>query len=167
MKIFITGNAAAGKTTFSKKLSDELDVPMQSMDRFVWLPGWKRQKPEKIKEALSYEVIKSDWIIEGVSSYVMQHADIIIFLDVPIYKAYWRAIKRTFRHLWKQRPEMPENCSEVKNIKELFKIIWNFHFQVRKTMLEKVWGYQSEKKIFYFDKIPSSIDLIYQLSKQD
>ena len=146
MRIFITGNAASGKTTLSKVLAAQTNLPVISLDRIVWLPKWQRQSSEKIRDALSNIICQETWIIEGVSSYVMEHADIIIFLDVPIYLAYWRAFKRTVKHLFKQRAEMPKSCPELLGTKKLIKIIWIFHHKVRSNILEQLKKYQDTKK---------------------
>jgi len=123
VKIFITGNAGSGKTTLSKRLSQRLNTPARSLDKFVWLPEWKRQELDKVKEAFSHEVIKEKWIIEGASSYAMEHSEIIVFLDIPIYMAYLRVIKRTEKYIFTQRPEMPKSSPEIKILKELCRII--------------------------------------------
>ena len=149
MRIFITGNAGSGKTTLSTELAKQMKFPLYGLDKFVWLPGWVRQKPEIIKEQLSEVVKQENWIIEGVSYFVMEHASIIIFLDVPIYKAYWRASRRTLTHLFKQRPEMPENCPELAIVKELIRIIWVFHHQVRNTVINKLEKYKMDKTVYH------------------
>lgn len=80
-KIFITGNAGSGKTTLSKILGKQLDLPVYSLDQIVWKPRWKKppasEKNREIKKLLN----KKSWIIDGVSTDVMKAADTVVFLD--------------------------------------------------------------------------------------
>ncbi len=165
MKIFITGNAGSGKTTLSKKLSSQINLPLFHLDTIVWLPGWRRQKADEIQRQLINLVNKENWVIDGVSSFVMDNADIIIFLDVPLYKAYWRALKRTCKHLFKQRPEMPANCSEISVVKELVKIIWYFHTKLRYELLKKVNNSAVTKKMYHIKNNKELFILIEKFSQ--
>ena len=135
MKIHVTGNAGAGKTTFAHKLGHELGLQVFGLDKVVWQAGWLKSPPE-LKAAKLQSLISQDhWIIEGVSDRVRAAADIVIFLDVNRAASYWRCTRRNWPYLFKSRPELPGNCPEILIIPRLIKIIWRFPNHVRPKIL--------------------------------
>ncbi len=135
IKIHITGNAGAGKSTFARKLGNKLGYPVYGLDNIVWQSGWKKT-PYEIKNAKIKELItKPEWIIEGVSQSVRNAADVVIFLDVNRPTSYIRCIKRNWKFLFSSRPELPENCPEILIIPKLVKIIWKFKSNIRSNIL--------------------------------
>ncbi len=126
MRINITGNAGAGKTTLANQLAEALDLPVFSLDAIVWQPGWKKTPPEE-RKALEEELVsKPSWVIDGVSSQVRQASDLVIFLDVSRRVCTWRGVKRSLRYFNRTRPSLPPNCPEWRIIPRLLRIIWRF-----------------------------------------
>lgn len=126
MRINITGNAGAGKTTLAYHLAKELELPMFSLDTIVWQPGWKKTPPEE-RKALEEELVrKPSWVIDGVSSQVRQASDLVIFLAVPRRICAWRGVMRSLRYINRTRPGLPPNCPEWRIIPRLLQIIWRF-----------------------------------------
>lgn len=138
MRIHVTGNAGAGKTTLAKTIATHFDLPAFGLDQVVWKPGWKKTPPDE-RDRLELALIdKPDWVIEGVSNLIRRAADVTIFLDVPRHRCMVRAMKRTVSYLFKTRPELPANCPEYKIIPQLIKIIWRFPERVRPVILEDI-----------------------------
>ncbi|MEO1945252.1 MAG: hypothetical protein ABGY11_13205 [Candidatus Thioglobus sp.] len=126
MRIHITGNAGSGKSTFAKDIGDILGINVYGLDKVVWKEGWV-QTPQDERKRLEEELASNpQWIIEGVSSIARQTADLIIFLNFPRRVCYLRCAKRNWRYLFSSRPELPDNCPEIKIIPTLIKIIWHF-----------------------------------------
>jgi adenylate kinase family enzyme len=125
-RINVTGNAGSGKTTLAKNLGQLLTVSVIHFDQIVWQPNWQKTPLEIRQQAEEKILNQKQWIIDGVSRLVREQADLVLFLDTPAYKCTFRAVKRTVRHLFKQRPELPENCPEYRIIPYLFKLIWRF-----------------------------------------
>ena len=128
LRINITGNAGAGKTTLSRKLGEALDVPVFSLDSIVWKPGWEKTPPEERRVAEGRLIERPSWIIDGVSRTVRQASDIVVFLDVPRHVCAWRGLKRSLRYRARTRPELPEGCPEWQIVPRLFRIIYRFPF---------------------------------------
>jgi adenylate kinase family enzyme len=149
MRIFITGNAGAGKTTLARSLGPVLNLPIYGLDRIVWRAGWQKTPSAEKQKAID-ELIDSsdDWLIEGVSQSVMRAADTIIFLDVPRSVCLWQCMKRNSRYLFKSREELPEHCPEILILPELLRIIWNFPEKVRPSILNHIEQNRTNKLTF-------------------
>lgn len=64
-KILVIGISGAGKSTFTRKLSEILHIPLICLDKLFWKPGWVK-KDQDIFEKEVLEQIKTDaWIIDG------------------------------------------------------------------------------------------------------
>ncbi len=126
IRIHITGNAGAGKTTLASSLGEALGVPVYSLDPIVWSSGWKKTPPEQRRIAVRELTERPSWIIEGVSPTVRQASDLILFLDVPRYICAARGLKRSLRYFTRTRPGLPENCPEYQIIPRLLQIIRKF-----------------------------------------
>ena len=135
MRIHITGNAGAGKTTLARKIGADLDLPVFGLDRVVWQSGWKKTDAGLRGRLESELIAKPAWVIEGVSDVIRRSADITIFLDPPHHQCLWRALKRSLRFLFKGRPELPPNCPEYMILPRLFQITSRFQSRVRPKIL--------------------------------
>lgn len=49
MKIHVTGNAGAGKTTIARKIGNELGLDVFGLDKIVWQAGWVKTPPASAK----------------------------------------------------------------------------------------------------------------------
>lgn len=126
MRIHITGNAGAGKTTLARRLSEHLGLPCYHLDQIVWQPHWKKSTAIQRARAIDEITSGASWVIEGVAKAVREKSDLIVFLDVPRHRCLWRCGKRNIRYLFRSRPELPEHCPEILILPSLLKIIWNF-----------------------------------------
>jgi adenylate kinase family enzyme len=116
-KIMVTGvSPGAGKSTFAKKLGKALNIEVYHLDRIYWKPNWVEATKEEFIVKNQEIVIKDSWIIEGNYSSTFQmreeHADTIIYLEMPLIVCLYRVFKRWIKHFGKTRPDMGEGCKE-------------------------------------------------------
>ncbi len=116
MKIAIIGNGGSGKTTLALTLHKKLNIPLHHLDQYQWKPGWQRTDRTEL-EIIHKELCDRDsWIIEGLAirlfPYRFQKADLIIFLNIPIYICLWRVIKRAILHWGNVVVGVPEGCKQ-------------------------------------------------------
>ena len=135
MRIHITGNAGSGKTSLANELGETLGLKVYGLDKIVWGEDWALTPVNERRSLENELVLKSEWIIEGVSAVVRQAADIVIFLDFPRYVCFKRCGLRSLRFLFSTRPELPANCLEYKIIPRLTKIIWQFPLVAKHKIL--------------------------------
>lgn len=148
-KIIVIGCGGAGKSTFSRKLSNKLDIPVYHLDKLFWNKGWietlQKEFNKKIKEVIS----KDKWIIDG--NYIKtidiraKDADTIIFINMPTYICLYRIFKRRFMYRGKSRPDMADGCPEGIDI-EFFKWVLSYNKKIRPEILKKLSLYK-EKNI--------------------
>jgi adenylate kinase family enzyme len=135
-RVLVTGNAGSGKTSLSRHLSAKLGHPVIHLDKYVWRPGWRKAPKDEVALALDSLLAEPNWIIDGVSSQACRAADTIIFLDFPVTTCLFRAFTRTIRHVFNQRPEVPENCPERAILWRMTEIILQFPKETRPRLLE-------------------------------
>ncbi len=152
MKIAIIGNPGSGKSTLAQKLHSITDIPIYHLDQYFWKPGW--QRPDRAKFAKVHHELcdKDPWIIEGMAvrhfDYRAEKADVIIFLDIPLWLCLCRIFKRVITYYGKVRDSSAEGCPERMPDREFLSYVWNFnqkHKPVVEALLEK---YKNQKKIF-------------------
>jgi adenylate kinase family enzyme len=106
-RILIVGISCTGKTTLAKKLHQRLTIPYTDLDDLHWLPGWKERPIEELRAQVKHLVEQPQWIIAGnyqrTQDLSWPHAELIIWLDFPLWTIYQRLLQRTLqRVLWKQ-----------------------------------------------------------------
>jgi len=68
MKVDIIGSVGSGKTTLSRKISIDFNVPCYELDNVMWIRSSQGdiRRTEEERESLFKSIINSDsWIIEG------------------------------------------------------------------------------------------------------
>lgn len=103
MKIFITGDSGAGKSTAAKTLHDNLNIPVFHTDAMTYKDIATRYPYNEFKEKI-HSIISSNesYIIDGASFgedpelfiTLVHDADIVLFFDVPAKLAINGFIKR-------------------------------------------------------------------------
>jgi adenylate kinase family enzyme len=128
-RIMIVGGPGSGKSTLAGVLGERLGLPVFHMDKIHWKEDWvERPRAEKIPMALAVEAGEA-WVFEGGMSSTYEsrvaHADVLVWLDLPVGLRLWRVTKRLFRYLGKAegRPDLPKGCVERIH-PETFSFFW-------------------------------------------
>lgn len=149
-KILIIGCSGAGKTTLAKELSQKLELPVYSLDHYIWLPGWVQSDPVKTREDMFMLCKKTHWIIDGTYTKTLSlrigFADTIIFLDIAPKIRFWRIFKRYVKLTFSGK-EMAPGCPVTLN-KPFLKYVWHFDTQSRPFILKLLQAVDQSKKIY-------------------
>jgi adenylate kinase family enzyme len=149
-RILVIGNCGAGKSTFSAKLADILEIPLINLDYHFWNPGWKAVPTPEFDEILAKLVQGESWIMDGNYNRTMQYrlefADTVFFFDFPRLISLNRAIKRNITGM--RVDEIP-GCPEKMNF-ALFKWIWNYPSKQAPAILELLLQYKATINIYHF-----------------
>jgi len=109
MRIDIIGPAGSGKSTLAKALSLKLGIPHIQIDRF-WFEAGGRQGPhdtpnleevrahirQSVKKAVEGESWVSDGTYSRVQDLIASRADVVLFLDVPLWTRLLNHTRRAF-----------------------------------------------------------------------
>lgn len=143
MKIVVVGNIAGGKTVLSRRLSEIHGVPVTHVDSLQFLPGMKIRPLVETRKMLLEAMAASSWLIDGYGPLDLieerfQKADVVIFVDLPIWRHYWWCTKRQLGSLFRQRRELPEGCREANwsHTKKLYRTLWLMHTKMRPELLK-------------------------------
>lgn len=66
-KINVVGTSAVGKTTFSRKLADKLDLKYIELDDLFWLNDWQESSDEDFFQKLQQKIenASNGYVIDG------------------------------------------------------------------------------------------------------
>lgn len=129
-RILIIGSPGSGKTTFSKKLGELLEIPIYHLDDFYWFENWQRIAPTEWELTLHSLCNQSSWIIDGnhfkTLDIRLSYADLVILLDYPTrvcFKSFFlRSIQRYFGI---NKDTLPVRIKSDLNYQPKFKIQWH------------------------------------------
>ena len=99
------GSTGSGKTTVARALAQRLGVPHVELDALFWQPGWVETPPDEFRARVAARLDAHDsWVVDGnynsrLGTSVLEHADQIVWLDLPFRVTFWRLLRRTVRRL--------------------------------------------------------------------
>lgn len=143
-RVVVTGIAGAGKSTFSRTLSENTGLPVIHLDVHFWLPGWVEPSETQWRETQRDLLAGDEWIVDGnyhnTLDLRLERADAAVFLDTAWWICAWRALVRGVR----RRPagfELPRGCTESawRRLREEWLLawrIWRTHRSERDRELE-------------------------------
>lgn len=124
-KICIIGGSGTGKTTLSRNLGKELNLPVCHIDGIHHLENWQiRNKGERDKIILE-KISEDKWIMDGTYRDTLlqrlQSADLVIYLDYSSLAQVKGVMSRFIKNHGKEKEEIP-GCKE--------KMDWKFFWWV-------------------------------------
>jgi adenylate kinase family enzyme len=137
----IASASGNGKTTLGRALAERLGVRFVELDALVHGPNWTETPDEELR-AIVEPIVRSDgWVIDGtyrtkLGDLVLDGADTIIWLDLPLRVWLLRLLRRTGRRvtgrerLWNDNRETLRNAFAGRD--SLFGFALRTHFQRRR-----------------------------------
>ena len=149
-KIYIIGPVGCGKTTLSKKLSNNYNIKRYELDKVVWDDdhGNIKRKDEEVLKLFD-EILTNDfWIIEDVGRSIFikgrEQADIIYYIKLSRLKSYLRVTKRWIKQ--KLRIEVYNHPPTLKQLLYFLSTV-NSYYKKEKEKIKSLEKYK-EKTIF-------------------
>jgi adenylate kinase family enzyme len=129
-RIAIIGCSGTGKSTLARKVGARLDLPVVHLDALFWEPGWKEAEPEAFRARVAKALAGGRWVSDGnyntrTFDLRLPQADLIVWLDQPLWLRFVRVAWRAFRHRRGGRLDMGPDCPE-KLDRAFLAFIWNF-----------------------------------------
>jgi adenylate kinase family enzyme len=116
-----------GKTTVGRELASRLSVEFVELDAWVHGPNWTQAPDAELIARLEPVLALEGWVIDGVyegkvGTRVLDAADVVVWLDLPLLVWFTRLARRTMRRIVTQET------------------LWNGN---RETLRGAVWGRDS------------------------
>jgi adenylate kinase family enzyme len=112
-RIFVTGMAGAGKSTFSQLLSKRTGLAVISLDLHSWNPGWVRVPVNEFLQKQRILLAGDRWIVDSNDvdeALLLCRADTLLMLATPWWICSLRAFKRGLRR--PRNIQLPEGSEE-------------------------------------------------------
>ncbi len=119
-RIIITGANGAGKSYWAARLGGVV-----SFDAMKLTTHWVQRPRGQIDADLARLVATDRWVIEGGPSLLplaLPRAQVVIWLDPPLWQRAWRLLKRPLRHRGTTRAELPPG--NVDRLAEQWRFGW-------------------------------------------
>src|SRR5919197_5781827 len=103
-KIAVIGTSGSGKTTVARELARRLGVPHVELDALYHGPGWTETPVEEFRRRVVAATDADGWVVDGnynskLGDFVLERADTVVWLDVPLRVALSRVTRRTIRRI--------------------------------------------------------------------
>ncbi len=103
-RIVLQGISGSGKTTLGRALAASVGVPFVETDALVHGPGWSETGDAELRALLAPTVESGGWVLDSdyrrkLDTYVMEHADTVVWLDLPLWLCLHRLRRRTLRRI--------------------------------------------------------------------
>ncbi len=154
-KATIIGNAAGGKSTISKAIVESHELPLHTVDKLQWKPGWSPVPEEDVAKEIRCIMMNNRWLIDGWGPWEtieerFEKSDTIIFVDHNLWIHLWWAAKRQIKALVAPKfVEKPEGCDLAPMTWKMFKMIWMINRDLRPKLLNLVESYKGKKDVFH------------------
>ncbi len=116
VRMVVVGAAGAGKTRLALALGQLRRLPVIHGDKIFWRPGWTDPDTDVFRADVSRFTNAEAWIYDGnlgrVADIVLPRAQVVIWIEQPLYLAALRAYGRTLKYLGRTRPDMGDGCPE-------------------------------------------------------
>lgn len=153
-KVLIIGPNGAGKSTFATELGKHYDFEVCHLDKLFWQENWnavaKADFEDKVDNIMSS---KKKYIIDGDYFFNLEkgleHADLVIWIKIPLFLCVANIIKRRFKYMTNVRPDVTKGCDEKLNLSFL---LYALKYNKRsgkqtKELLDNVY----DKELFVID----------------
>lgn len=131
-KISVIGNPCTGKTTLSRALAAQYELPLIHVDSIQFLPEMKLRDPTETRKVLIEYSLGDEWIIDGLGPLKIiedrfQKSDLVLVIRIPFWRNVLWIFKRQLKSLFFPREELPENSKEAtfEQTVKLFRNMWN------------------------------------------
>ncbi|MCK9794265.1 AAA family ATPase [Isoptericola sp. 4D.3] len=114
-RILVAGTSGSGKTTLAGRVSAALDLPYTELDGLHHGPGWtpRPEFEDDVRAVVAQDAWVSEWQYGAVRPLLLERAQLLVWLDLPVPVVLWQVVTRTVRRrvrrteLWNGNVEPP------------------------------------------------------------
>lgn len=151
----IIGNAAGGKSTICKAITEKHKLPLYPVDNIQWKPGWVAAPENEVTSEIRNIMKQEKWLLDGWGPWEtieerFEMADTIIFVDHNVWIHLYWALKRQIKAIIHPKSvEKPEGCHLAPMTWKMLKMIWMINRDFRPKLLKLVESYKETKDVFH------------------
>ncbi len=140
-RVAVVGTSGSGKTTFSALLAERLGVRHIELDAHYWQPGWQGPDRGEFNERVAAMLGGLDgWVCDGnYGAIAADHADTIVWLDLPMRTCLWRVVRRAMTRAWRREVLWGTNREQWRSLVGRDSLAWwvvSTHRRRRREMTE-------------------------------
>lgn len=103
-RVSVQGISGSGKTTLGRELERRLGLRHVETDALVHGPGWSERPDGELRTQLEEVIARERWVIDSdyrrkVGTMVLEAADTVVWLDMPLQLCLRRLYHRTRRRI--------------------------------------------------------------------
>lgn len=137
-RVLVAGTSGAGKSTLAGRLAVLLGIPHTELDGLYHGPGWTRRPAfvADVERLVAGEAWVTEWQYRAVRPLLLQRAEMIVWLDLPLRLRMRRVVVRTLRRrvrdveLWNGNRE-PRLRTIVSDQDHIIRWAWRTRHQFR------------------------------------
>lgn len=139
-RILVIGSSGTGKSTLAREMGERLALPVIHLDREYWRPGWVAPQPDAWRAQVVNLVAHEAWVMDGNYSGTfairVPRAHAIVWLDLPRYIYFPRAVWRLVKNYGRVRNDIAPGCPERFDWDFLANWVWTYPTRSRPRTLE-------------------------------
>jgi adenylate kinase family enzyme len=129
-RILILGPSGAGKSTLARRIGARLQLPIVHLDAINWNPGWVQTEIGRFRERVAEAASREMWVMDGnYTTHLdlrLPRAEAVIWLDLPRYVYFPRAVLRTIRNYGHERDDVGPGCPERIELSFFRDWVWTY-----------------------------------------
>ncbi|HEY4158140.1 MAG TPA: hypothetical protein VGM29_08580 [Polyangiaceae bacterium] len=104
-RIVIKGGSGSGKSTLAVELARRLNLPHVELDALHWDANWRPVSGTEFEARVAAALDDTrGWVVDGnydsqLGGLVLERAQLIVWLDLPLGAKLWRLVGRTSRRI--------------------------------------------------------------------
>ena len=129
-RILVLGPSGAGKSTLARCVGERLGLPVVHLDTFNWNPGWAQAEVGRFRERVAEAAAGDTWVMDGnYTTHLdlrLPRTEAIIWLDLPRYIYFPRAVWRSIRNYGRERDDVGPGCPEQFELSFFRDWVWTY-----------------------------------------
>jgi adenylate kinase family enzyme len=129
-RIAIVGCSGAGKSTLAREIGARVGLPVVHLDSLFWKPGWVESDREEFRILVERAAAAERWVMDGnfttASASRFARADLIVWIQLPMWVCLWRAFWRAASAFGEVRPDLAPGCPEKIDF-AFYAYIWSWN----------------------------------------
>lgn len=144
----------------ARRLSERFHLPLIQVDALEFNSDLSKKPLSAIRESLLEALHKTSWVLDGhgpldLLPQLLDRAELIVLIDLPLWRHYFWLLKRQLTVLYFPRPELPSGSSEWSwnHFKKLVQTLQKQNKQMKPELLKILHRSQNRNKLRHIQSV--------------